>query len=123
MRPLDSDDLRGFELHLTEIQKYLDGFTEKQAVANFAAHQGWPTDNSFSKKLLCGFATKKGELKKDGTKKWHCGMKFDFFYYEIKNAKGDVIRSCFEEEFSEDMVPEGGTYEMKYYAGCPAHSS
>jgi len=25
MRPLDSDDLRGFELHLTEIQKYLDG--------------------------------------------------------------------------------------------------
>lgn len=123
MQPLDKDDLRGFELHLTEIQRYLDNFSEENATGNMAAYQGWPTDKSFSKKLLCGFATKKGELKKDGTKKWHCGMKFDFFYYEIKNSEGHFSRSCFEEEFTEEMVPEGGSYEMKYYAGCPAHSS
>lgn len=29
MKPLDSDELEGFELQLTEIQKYLDNFSEK----------------------------------------------------------------------------------------------
>lgn len=122
MEPLDKDDLLGFEMHLSEVQKYLDGFSEKHAKQNFALHKGWPTDKSFSGKLLCGFATKKGELKLDGTKKWHCAMKFDFFYYEVKKANGQVAFTCFEDEFSEDLVPEGGSYEYKFYAGCPAHN-
>jgi hypothetical protein len=50
-------------------------------------------------------------------------MKFDFFYYEVTNAEGKFITSYFEDEFSEDLVPEGCSYEMKYYQGCPAHSS
>jgi len=54
---------------------------------------------------------------------WHCGMKFDFFYYNITDENGNFVKSCFDDEFSEDMVPKGGSYEMKYYAGCPAHSS
>ena len=66
---------------------------------------------------------KKGELKIDGNPKWHCPMKFDFFYYEVTNADGKFITSYFEDEFSEDLVPEGCSYEMKYYQGCPAHSS
>jgi len=123
MEPLDDDELIGFEMQLSEIQKYLDNFTEKDARKNYAAHQGFPTDNSFSGKLLCGFATRKGELKKDGNPKWHCSMKFDFFYYEIHNRDGNFIKSYFEEDFSEDLVPEGCTYEMRYYKGCPAHCS
>ena len=50
-------------------------------------------------------------------------MKFDFFYYVFKNSDGQVVGSCFEEDFSEDMVPEGSTYEMQYYKGCPSHCS
>ena len=123
MKPLDEDELKGFEMQLSEIQKYLDNFSEKDAQKNYAAHQGFPKDNSFSGKLLCGFATKKGELKIDGNPKWHCPMKFDFFYYEVTNAEGKFITSYFEDEFSEDLVPEGCSYEMKYYQGCPAHSS
>jgi len=123
MAPLSDEDLFGFEMQLTEIQRYLDEFTEEDAVANFALDKGFPSDNSFSGKLLCGFATKKGELKKDGTPKWHCSMKFDFFYYVFKNSDGQTVGSCFEEEFSEDIVPEGCTYEMQYYRGCPAHCS
>jgi hypothetical protein len=123
MKALDENELEGFEMQLSEIQKYLDNFSEKNAKQNFALHQGFPTDNSFSGKLLCGFATKKGELKKDGSPKWHCPMKFDFFFYEVLNSKGDVVRAYFEDEFSEHLVPEGGSYEMKYYQGCPAHSS
>ena len=94
-------------MQLSEIQKYLDNFSEKDAQKNYAAHQGFPKDNSFSGKLLCGFATKKGELKIDGNPKWHCPMKFDFFYYEVTNAEGKFITSYFEDEFSEDLVPEG----------------
>ena len=123
MKPLEEEELEGFEMQLSEIQKYLDGFSEKEARSNYAAHQGFPTDNSFSGKLLCGFASKKGELKKDGSPKWHCSMKFDFFFYEVCDADGNFIKSYFEEEFSEDLVPKGCTYEMKYYQGCPAHSS
>jgi len=50
-------------------------------------------------------------------------MKFDFFYYQIKDAEGNPMRSYFDDEFSEDLVPEGGSFEMKYYEGCPAHNS
>ena len=123
MKPLDSGELEGFELQLSEIQQYLDNFTIKEAKSNFAARQDFPKDGSFSGRLLCGFATKKGELKKDGSPKWHCPMKFDFFYYVIYNSSNEVIGSYLEDDFEESLVPEGGAYEMKYYEGCPAHSS
>ena len=123
MKPLEEDELKGFELQLSEIQKYLDNFSEKDAKKNFAAHQGFPKDNSFSGKLLCGFAKEKGELKLDGSPKWHCPMKFDFFFYEVWNNNKEKIGSYFEDEFTEELLPEGGGYEMKYYQGCPAHSS
>ena len=100
-----------------------EGLKEKDAKKNFAAHQGFPKDNSFSGKLLCGFAKEKGELKLDGSPKWHCPMKFDFFFYEVWDSNKEKIGSYFEDEFSEDLVPQGGGYEMKYYQGCPAHSS
>ena len=123
MKALDENELEGFEMQLSEIQKYLDNFSEKDAKKNYAAHQGFPKDNSFSGKLLCGFATKKGELKLDGSPKWHCPMKFDFFYYQVTNSEGKFVTSYFEDEFSEDLVPEDCSYEMMYYQGCPAHSS
>ena len=123
MKPLDADDLIGFELQLSEIQKYLDNFSIKEAKSNFAARQDFPKDGSFSGRLLCGFAKKKGELKKDGSPKWHCPMKFDFFYYTIYDKNNQSVGSFFEDEFREDLVPDGGAYEMKYYEGCPAHSS
>ena len=39
------------------------------------------------------------------------------------DADKNIIGSYFEEEFEESLVPEGCTYEIKYYEGCPAHSS
>ena len=123
MKTLDEDELKGFEMQLSEIQKYLDGFSESDGRKNYAAHQGFPTDNSFSGKLLCGFATQKGELKKDGSPKWHCPMKFDFFFYEVWTADGERIGSYLEDDFSESLVPEGGGYEMKDYQCLIAHSS
>lgn len=122
MKALDEDELLGFEMHLSEVQKYLDNFTEKQARSNLAAYKDFPKDGSFSGRLLCGFAKKKGELKLDGNPKWYCSMKFDFFYYQVFNSDQNVIASYFEEDFQEKFVPKGCTYEIKYYEGCPAHS-
>tara|TARA_A100001201_G_scaffold56561_2_gene54893 strand:+ start:1702 stop:2730 length:1029 start_codon:yes stop_codon:yes gene_type:complete len=123
MKPLDEDELFCFEMQLSEIQKYLDNFSEKHARGNMAAYKDFPTDGSFSGRLLCGFAKEKGELKLDGNPKWHCPMKFDFFYYQIFDADKNVVGSYLEEDFEESLVPEDCTYEIKYYEGCPAHNS
>lgn len=120
MEPISDEEIEGFKHELTSIQKYLDNFTEETATSNLAALKDFPTDKSFSGRLLCGFAQEKGQLKKDGTPMWHCPMKFDFWYYQIFDKNGDFVTSVHEEEFAESMVPEGGTHEMKYYAGCPS---
>ncbi len=119
MAPISTDDLDGFEYQLTSIQDYLDKFNESDANANFAASMPFPTDNSFSGPLQCGFAKSKGQLKKDGTVMWHCPMKFDFDYYAIFNKDGKHIKSYSESEFSENFVPAGGSFQKKKYAGCP----
>ena len=121
MKPLDEDDLEGFELQLASIQEYLENFNETDAVRNFAFDKGFPDDGSFSGRLQCGFAEKKGQLKKDGSLMWHCPFKFDFFYVEITNSDGEVELTCFQEDFDKSLVPEGGKYEIKYYEGCPKH--
>jgi len=121
MTPLDEDDLEGFEMQLANIQDYLENFTESTAKSNFAYDKGFPDDNTFSGRLQCGFAEKKGQLKKDGSLMWHCPFKFDFFYVEILDADGEHILSCFQEDFDKSMVPEGGSHSIKYYEGCPKH--
>ena len=69
MIPKSKYELKGFEHELTGYQKYADTFTEKTALSNMAYSQGMPKDGSFSGKLMCGFASKPNELKKDGNPK------------------------------------------------------
>lgn len=121
MKPLDEDDLEGFEIQLQSIQEYLENFDESDANSNFAADKGFPDDGSFGGKLQCGFAKEKGQLKKDGTLMWHCPYKFDFWYVTILDENGEFSSSCFQNEFDKSMVPPGGSHSVKHYAGCPKH--
>lgn len=121
MAAISEDDLDGFEYQLSEIQEYLDNFSEEDAKGNFAASLPFPTDNSFSGPLQCGFAKTKGQLKKDGSLMWHCPMKFDFDYYAIINADGKHIKSYAASEFKKSVVPKGCKAEKRHYAGCPKH--
>jgi|TARA_R100000081_G_scaffold89088_1_gene61354 hypothetical protein len=121
MKPLDEDDLEGFELQLANIQEYLENFDEVDAHSNFAHDRGFPDDGSFGGRLQCGFAKEKGQLKKDGSVMWHCPYKFDFWYVTILNKEGEFHASCFQDEFDKSMVPEGGSHSIKYYKGCPKH--
>lgn len=119
MKLISDNDLEGFEFQLSAIQEYLDNFCEEDAMANLAASQPFPSDDSFSGPLQCGFAKTKGQLKKDGTPMWHCPMKFDFHYYAIINSDGKNIKSYTEEDFNKSLIPDGCKAEKRYYAGCP----
>lgn len=121
MQEITESDLDGFEYQLSEIQKYIDNFSIKDATANFAADQPYPTDNSFGGPLQCGFAKKKGQLKKDGSLMWHCPMRHPFDYYVILDDKGETIKSYTEQEFSEDKCPQGFSFEKRSYSGCPKY--
>lgn len=120
MDQLSDDELEGFEYFLTGIQETINKFNENTAKSNFAFDKGYPAkDEGFAGKLVCGRADYEGHLKKDGSLMWHCSAKFPFFYHHIFNKNKEFVTSVREEEFSEKMIPEGGSHEMKYYGGCP----
>ena len=123
MEPLSQKDLSDFELHLTEVQKVIDNFSEKDAYSNFAADKPMPSDGSFSGKLACGFAKYKGQLKKDGNPMWHCPYKFGFIYYALRDKDNKIVKTAFEEDVSDffENLPEGFKVTKEEYAGCPAH--
>jgi hypothetical protein len=119
---ISDQELQGFENYLTEVQKYLDNFTEKTAMSNMAAKADYPKDNSFGGPIMCGKA-KKGELKKDGTPAWCCSAKFDLKYYHIKDENGKLIDSCFLSdlgEYKEKYKDKKVTFKIFEYIGCPA---
>ena len=122
MAQLSEDDLEGFEMQLAHVQSYLENFDEEDAKSSFAYDKGFPCYNSFSGRLDCGFAKEKGQLKVDGTPMLACAFKFDFGYVAIYDEEGNFLKNVFEDEFTEDIVPDGGTYKILKYGGCPRHN-
>ena len=119
MKSIEEDDMDGFEIQLSSIQDWLENFDENDAKSNFAAKKRYPTDKSFSGPLMCGFAKTKGQLKVDGSPMWACPMRHPFSYVKILDSKGNFLKSVFEEDFLEEDVPEGGSFEKQEYLGCP----
>lgn len=123
MPHLSEEDLENFEHQLTEIQKIVDNFSEKDARANFAADKPMPSDGSFSGRLACGFAKKKGELKKDGKPKWHCPYKFGFNYYALRDKDNKIIKTFFEDDVDQAFLikKEAEKITRETYLGCPKY--
>jgi hypothetical protein len=119
MEEKTEQELKGLETELFFLQKHLDSFSEKTAKSNFAYDHGMPKDGSFSGRLKCGFATRPGELKKDGNPKWHCSYKFAFDYYVLLNKSGEQIKSAFTEDELVPLKKEDEKIEKKSYGGCP----
>lgn len=126
MSPLSDDELEGFEYQLTAWQSYLEDFTESNAYDNFACDKGWVAkEEGFAGKLLCGFASAPGQLKKDGNPMWHCAFKFPFSYAVAKDSDGNIRKSAFIDDI-DSLLPyekEGCTIEEMDYSGCPRHNS
>lgn len=120
MHSKNISELRGFEIELSEYQKYADNFDEKVALSNLAAEQGMPKDGSFSGSLLCGRAKSPNEMKKDGTPKWHCAFKFPFDYYCVLDEKNNIKKSYFsEKEIESEYLRASYKIEKRHYDGCP----
>jgi len=125
MEPLSNDELEGFEYQLTEWQNYLDNFNEETAYSDFAFDRGFPAKHEgFSGRLMCGFATAPGQLKKDGTPMWHCPFKFQFSYYALKDASGKLKKTAFVKERDSllEFKEDGDIIEKLDYDGCPRHT-
>lgn len=128
MKNLSDEELEGIEHHLTDIQKFLDGFDEEDAVANFAGSQGYPSDGTFGGPLMCGkdgYKISKGKplLDKNGEPivAYICSYRKPLTYYTIKNKEGKIIKSVFKEA-KNSLTPnksEGEYIDEIEYKGCP----
>ena len=114
------EQLSGFEYYLEHIYTIINNFTESDAKSNLASTKPMPKrDEGFCGPLNCGFAKYKGQLKKDGTLMWHCPFKFDFEYYSLIDADGNLLKTSFNKE---DLDESKGEIKHQSYGGCPAHT-
>jgi len=107
--------LTGFEHYLEYVNGIVNNYSEEDAKSNFAADAQMPK-KGFKGPLLCGFAKVPGQLKKDGSKMWHCPYKFGFEYYEILKDDDTVSHT------SKEKPSDGVKYNIKKYNGCPKHA-
>jgi len=112
-------ELKGFEYFLTEIQSVVDNFNEEDAKSNLAATQDYPSDGSFGGPLSCGFAKKPGQLKKDGTKMWHCPHKFPYNYFKLLNKDGELVKTSIDKLELENLKQDSDSIVEQHYKGCP----
>jgi hypothetical protein len=114
------EQLSGFEYYLEHVYTIINNFTESDAKSNLASTKPMPKrDEGFCGPLNCGFAKYKGQLKKDGTLMWHCPFKFDFEYYSLIDADGNLLKTSFNKE---DLDESKGEIKHQSYGGCPAHT-
>lgn len=114
------DALLGFKYYLAATQEKVEGFNAIVAKANFAADQ--PSSNeTFTGKALCGFASKRGQLKKDGTKMWACPYRFAFDYYAV--IRDGEVAYCVFDKSELKPLKVGDKVEKRHYDGCPKHQN
>lgn len=107
----------GFATYLENTQLSLDSFRYVNRLDNPASKQKYPkSEDGFKGPLMCGRAKYPGELKKDGTKMWHCVYKFGFDYWVAIDANKKILFSSFDE-----IKPTAKfSVEKKKYKGCEA---
>lgn len=112
------DALLGFSYYLEATQLKVEGFNEYAAKGHFAADEPSGT-NTFTGKALCGWATQPNQLKKDGTKMWHCPYRFGYDYYAVKRDDKVVYTAFNKADIKKLKI--GETVEKMHYEGCPKH--
>ncbi len=120
MAEVSTDELEGFEIFLTQVQKVINNFNEKAALADMAYHKGF--GQGFTGRTVCGQGMNPNALKKDGTPMWACAAKWPFDYYVLLDEKKTVIGSSLDKidlEQKQTKYPNS-KIEKRKYEGCPA---
>ena len=128
MGDMGDEELEGFEYYLTEVQSFIDSFSEEDAKSNLAAKQSYPSDGTFGGPLACGkdgckMSRGKPVLNQEGQPipAFICAYRKPASYYALMDKEGKVIKSVFESE-RHTLIPnlkEEEKVEEKQYHGCP----
>ena len=128
MGDMTDEELEGFEYYLTEVQSFLDNFSEDDAVANLAAKQSYPSDGTFGGPLACGkdgckMSRGKPLLDDNGNTipAFICAFRKPCTYHVLVDSTGKVIKSVFDED-KHLLIPDlnlGQKTEERQYDGCP----
>ena len=102
---LSDVQLQGYEHWLTDIQKRINNFSEKNLESNFAAN------NETLKMTRCG----KEGFKKDGSPYFICQAQLPMDYYVLLNSKKEVVKSSHKLDLE---IGEGESVEKRRYTGC-----
>lgn len=128
MGDMEDEELEGFEYYLTEVQSFIDSFSEEDGKANLAAKQSYPSDGTFGGPLACGkdgYKMSRGEpvLDQNGEpiKAFICAFRKPCIYYVLLNKDGKVLKSVFEDEKDYLIADESKeeSIEERKYNGCP----
>jgi hypothetical protein len=102
---LSPEQLVGYELWLTNIQKKINNFDENDAQINFAAN------DQVLKITRCG----KEGFKKTGEKYFICEAQLPFNYFLLQDKAGEILKTS----HYNDLVPDKGQRVVeKFYPGC-----
>lgn len=113
----DEYQIIGFNAYLENTQESVDSFGYGKRLNWAASKQKFPKpEDGFKGPLMCGRAKEPGQLKKDGTKMWHCNYKFEFDYWAAVDKNGKTLFSSFTEFKPTDKY----SVEKKHYKGCEA---
>jgi len=128
MDEISEEELEGFEHYLTEVQDFINSFSEENAVENLAAKKKYPSDGTFGGPLVCGkdgYKMSRGspvlDAEGEPIQAYICAYRKPSVYYVLLDGEGKVKRSVFEEERGELHAnpQKGEKIEERYYEGCP----
>jgi RecB family exonuclease len=102
---LSEEELVGYEVYLSFIQKKIDNFSQADESSNYAAH------DATLRIRRCG----KVGIKKDGTPNFICAAQLPITYFVLVDAKGEVKKSSLKNDLK---VSVGERVEKRNYAGC-----
>lgn len=115
-------ELNGFKSYLRMVGKQMEIFEFDHAKLGYAKNKPHPKkDEGFTGPLKCGFACRKGQLKKDSSPMYHCEYKFDSVFYFVKDEEGKIIDKSYDRKDLTKHQKEGKVIEEMMYKGCPAH--
>ncbi len=95
----------------------MNDFTIKDRFNNVAFDKGYPSDGSFSCKLMCGYSKYPGHIKPaTGEPYFACCYKWPYDYYVLLDEKNNTIKTSLKKE--DLKIGSNQRIELQHFKGC-----